>query len=144
MNESTKTSWQSDWTKFVDELAGCLREGEDADKLANRFGGRLVEWEGTLDRKRIDELAASVNLALPEKRIDFGDGRVATVKSISLPLAESAAVDWQQIANGTKVKFSALVGAGESPFPPIEVVNLRSGKTIVTIRLSEGVPIETI
>lgn len=142
MRESTKATWQSDWSSFVDVLAGCLQNTEETDALANRFGGKRVEWEGVLDCKQIDELAPSVNLALPEKHIDFGDGRVAILKSISLPLAESAVADWQQIAEGTKVKFSALVGAGESPFPPVEVTNLRSGRTIVMIRLSEGAPVE--
>ena len=61
------------------------------------------------------------------------------LKGVSLPLADSAIADWQQIAEGTIVRFSAIVGAGESPFPPIEVTNLRSGKTIVMVRLSEGV-----
>ncbi|TWT47795.1 hypothetical protein [Botrimarina hoheduenensis] len=138
MSESTEAPWRSDWSLFIDELADCLRASEDTDGLARRFGNQSVEWEGVLDRKQIDELAPSVNLALPEKHIDFGDGRVAMLKSVSLPLADSAIAGWQQIAEGTMVKFSAMVGAGVSPFPPVEVTNLRSGKTIVMIRLSEG------
>ena len=135
--------WQTSWSIFIDDLARSLRGNENASTLADLFGGRSIEWSGVLVGKRIEPMAPSVNLALPEEQIDFGDGRIATLKSISLPIAESAIVEWQQIPEGTKVAFSALLGSGASPFPPIEITNLRSGKTIVMIRLSEGIPVKS-
>lgn len=139
MDDSNK-HWRIDWSSFIDEIASCLRAGIGTDELSIRFGNQGIEWEGVIDRKQIDELAPSVNLAMQEKQIDFGDGRLATLKSISLPLDESAINIWQQIPVGTRIKFSAQLGPGESPFAPIEAINLRSGKTIVMVRLTDGIP----
>ena len=66
MSETTEIPWQSNWNLFIDELTDCLRASEDINDLARRFGNQSIEWEGVLDRKQIDELAPSVNLALPE------------------------------------------------------------------------------
>jgi hypothetical protein len=133
--------WQSNWDLFVDTLQNRLRAGDTPEALCERFGGRSVTWDGVLEEKSIDSLAPGVLVSLPNRQIELGEGRVVTLDGVSVPVADDSIADWKSLAIGTRFAFSAMLGSAGSPFPPIEVKHLRSGESVVFVRLSEGRPV---
>jgi hypothetical protein len=104
-------------------------------------GGRVVTWSGVLEQKNLDHLSPSVSIDIPEKQVDIGEGRIVTLRGLSLPVAEQAIGDWNSLENGIPVTFTATLGSGGSPFAPIEVMGLRSGRYIIMIRLTDAKPL---
>jgi len=137
------SGWQQDWSLFVATLADCLRAGDTSEKLAQRFGGKEVTWQGVLDEKNIDGLAPLVGITLPQKEIELGQGRSAILDGLSLPIAAHTIEQWSRLELGTPLTFTAILGPSGSLFAPIEVKILRSGRTIVFIRLADAVPVRS-
>lgn len=135
-----RDDWQDNWEVFVDAVADSLRSGATPEALARHFGGKKVRWTGVLDEKNIDELAALVGIALPEKHLDLGQGRMTTLDGVSLPLATHYVADWNKLEVGTPVTFTATLGSATSTFPPIELKHLKSGRCVVMIRLTDAIP----
>ena len=136
MNTS-ESNWETSWDAFVDRLATSLKEGVGTAELSARFGGRRITWTGIVEGKQLNELSPSISIGLSERLIAFGDRRVATLNGLSLPVRESAVSDWQSVEVGSNIRFTATF-VDSSPFPPVEVKNLRSGRTIIMLRLSDG------
>jgi hypothetical protein len=132
--------WQTDWKTFVDVLAEQLRRGATSEDLAVTFGSKAVAWSGVLTEKLVDELAPLVTIALPEATIALQDSRAVHLSEQSVPVARDAVSAWQAIPIGTALSFTATLGTAHAPFPPVEVVHLCSGRTLVAIRLSDGRP----
>lgn len=88
--------------------------------------------------KNIDELSATVSVALPEKTIEFPDGRTVTLNSVALALADDAVADWVDLEIGVGVRFTANLGSRMAIFPPIEVRELSTGTIVVVVRVREG------
>lgn len=132
-------SWDNSWDVFAEMISEKFRSGATSEEVSSELNGREVTWQGVLDRKDLDELAPSVGIALPVKELCLGEDRVATLSGIGLPVADSSVSEWGQLELGTPVVFKARMGCGNSPFLPVKMKTLRSGKTIILISFSEGV-----
>lgn len=136
-HDSTEERWQSDWGLFIDTLSRLLTSGEGTVDVGEYFQGKDIEWVGVLTRKTLNGLAPSVAIQLPTSTIKIADQQV-TLNSVSVPLADSTLSDWIDVEEGSTVKFSATFGEGNTPFLPVEILELPSGKTALMIRLSDG------
>lgn len=134
------TEWQEDWESFVGVLGQLLRRGATPTELANHFGGKVVTWKGILDEKQLGEMAPCVGIELREMQLDLGPAGIVPVGGQSVPAASGAIADWESIPIGSQVTFSATLGDPQSPFSPVELIHLDSGRVIVMIRLNDGVP----
>jgi hypothetical protein len=134
------TSWQEDWDGFVDLLAGLLRKGATTRELTDQFGGKVITWSGVLERKNLDHTSPSVSVDVPERQLDIGEGTTVPLSGLSLPVAEDAVGDWNRLENGSRLTFTATLGSQGSPFGPVEVMRLQSGRHIIMIRLVDGRP----
>ena len=134
------STWQHDWKTFVEMIAEKLRQHATSEELARLFRSKPVTWSGVLTEKLIDDLAPLVTIVMPVAQIDLGDSGVVDLSNQSVPVARNAIADWDAIPIGTAVTFTATLGAGMSPFVPVQVVRLTSGRTVVMIRLSDGRP----
>src|SRR5262245_41383445 len=135
-----ETSWQTDWTAFAIELETQLRAYTDSKTLAERFGGKSIQWRGILVAKVFDDTSPFVSIALPEARINLGFLSSVTVGQLSVPISHNSQDHWNRVAIGSEVTFSATLGEEQSPFPPVEFKRLSSGKALLFIRLSNGIP----
>jgi len=134
-------AWMESWDLFTKAMERQLQGGATNEELSRFFGGKTVRWQGVIEHMGIDKVAPNVEVALPRRDIKFGDGREASLDGLSLLLADSAIDDWRALSPGTEVRFSATLGQGISPFLPIEIKTLKSGHTVVLIRLSDATPI---
>lgn len=133
--------WQYDWEAFITTLAEHLEKAGSQNRFNQYLLGKTVAWEGILDDKSIDNLAPTVGIGMPTKIIHLGVNQPAVVDGVSLPIANDSIDLWNALEVGCQVKFTATLGSEASIFPPIEVINLRTGESIVMIRLSDGRPI---
>jgi len=133
--------WQQDWLVFVETVAEHLRAGDSPEMLTQHFGGKTVTWKGTLDEKSIDELAQLVGVGMTTMKLDLGDGRSAVLDGVSLPIAKDSIDLWGSLEIGSGVTFTATLGSLLSLFPPIEAKHLKTGESVVMIRLSDGRPV---
>lgn len=140
MEKHSDSDWQNSWGRFIGVLTEQLRKGATSEELAQQFGSKSVTWSGVLSEKRLDSLAPMVTIDLPIPRIDLGELGVVNVGEQSVPTARDAVVQWNDIPIGTAVSFTGTLDAGSSPFPPVEVIRLSSGRTLVMMRLSNGRP----
>lgn len=136
--------WQEDWEQFCNLLNDSFQSGDTVDVINSRLTGKEVIWSGILEGKDIDELAPGVYVELSEKLIRFNDGRVAKINGLALPITAGSVPLWDSIEVGSKIVFNATMGRGKSPFPPVAVKTFKSGKTIVTVKLSNGVLIGAV
>lgn len=130
--------WQQNWLVFVDALAERIHAGDSPEALARQFGGKTVTWEGTLDEKSIDELAPLVGIGMTMKKLDLGGGRSAFLDGVSLPVAKDSIESWSSLELGSRVRFTATLGSKLSTFPPVEAKHLKTGESVVMLRLSNG------
>ncbi|MBI1312405.1 hypothetical protein GC176_14030 [bacterium] len=130
--------WQKNWLSFADLLRDNLAIDECLDELLPRICGKTVTWYGTVEKIDLDNLAPVVYVALPAQQFDLNDGRTATIDGVSLPISDEARSAWTRVAEGDEIRFEAVMGPGQSPFPPVSVKTFRSCKTLITIRLSKG------
>jgi hypothetical protein len=138
----TASTWQEHWPAFVDEVSKLLRRGESSETLATIFGGRTVRWRGTVFRMKLDEVAPGVDLDLPEIHVDLGHGRSVVLNGLYLPISDTSAEDWSKSQPGDKVLFEATFLSGPNPFPPIELHTFSTGRTILSIQVTNGKLIE--
>lgn len=135
-------SWQNNLDEFLNTVAKQLQAGDTVDVLRQRFGGKTIRWSGILDEKTLEEPAPSVDINVPHKVMDVGNGRLAEFAGLSVPVAANTVAAWDAIQIGSRVAFTAtLLSPALSPFLPVEVHELRSGRTLVSIGLTGGVPL---
>jgi hypothetical protein len=142
MDDKPTSDWRRDWNLFVDELQMFLRTNEAPGDLSRHFGEQAVEWEGVLVEKQITDAWSGISLSMPRREVEFVDGRRAVLEHIGFPPKESAISEWENLSEGAKVRFSAVVGAGGGPFNSVDIHNLTSGRTIIMLCLREGAPVE--
>lgn len=135
-----ESTWQRDWKTFVVVITEKLRQRATSEDLASLFSAKPVTWSGVLTEKSIDDLTPLVTIALSPSQIDLGELGIVDLSNQSVPAARNAVAAWDAIPIGTSVTFTAILGAGMSPFFPVQVVRLSSGRTVVMIRLSDGRP----
>jgi hypothetical protein len=133
--------WQQDWITFAETVAEHLRVGDSPEMLARHFGGKTVTWKGTLDEKSIDELAQLVGVGMTTMKLDLGGGRSAVLDGVSLPIAKDTIDLWRSLEIGSSVTFTATLGSTLSLFPPVEAKHLKTGESVLMIRLSDGRPV---
>lgn len=134
--------WQESWDCFVDLLNKHLRTNDVSSDLTSCICEKKITWEGLVEKVNLNALAPSIYINLPSRTIDFGDGRTAVVDGISLPVAAGSEASWANVHPGESIRFEAVIGPHESPFPPVTVKTFKSGNTIVLIRLYGGIPIK--
>lgn len=134
-------SWENNWLAFADELERKLQSGATLEELAKCFGGRQIKWNGTVEQVDFDELAAIVDVALPNRIVTLEDGGQALLDGLTLPVAEASTEKWRGLSTGADVTFVATLGEAGSPFSPIEVKTLKSGESIIMIRVSNAIPL---
>ena len=138
---SERSEWQNDWTAFTSYLEVQLRNGATEDDLANCFGGCEVRWAGEIEEIDIDDLAAFVNVLLVERSIKLQNDAVVLLDGLALVVSERSTEKWESRRVGETVTFTAILGAAGSPFPPIQVTTLRSGKTVIMIQATNAQPV---
>lgn len=136
------TTWRNDWTVFVDALGVDLRRGAAPDELRSIYGMQTVRWSGVLREKLLGDFAPVVTVELADARIDLGEPGVVSLGNQSVAVSDDAVGAWDQVPLGNAVTFTALLGRERSLFPPIQVVRLPSGRTVVMIDLIEARPID--
>lgn len=135
-------SWLESWESFTQVLERRLQAHATSEDLLRWYGGKTVRWRGVISRLDIDNLAPNVYITLAETVIDLGGGRETLLDVVSLPIADSAIEDWRGFCVGAEVTFEAtFLAHGDSPFPPIEVKTLKSGRTLVMLGLRDAAPI---
>jgi hypothetical protein len=140
MGDMMKTAWQKNWTRFVKLLGEQLLRGTPDEEIATLFKSPSVMWTGVLTEKKIDDSTRLVTLLLPHAPIDLGNSGLLNLSEQSVSVARDSVIEWQSIPIGTDVTFTADFSAGQSPFLPLEVIHLSSGRTLVMIRLSNARP----
>jgi hypothetical protein len=140
MGRTTEPTWKNDWNAFTEFLEMQLQGGATQNDLASSFGGCEVCWAGTIENVEIDELSAGVDVLLDERIVTLQNGSEVILDGLSLSLAEESTDKWQSFTAGDLVSFTAILGNLASPFSPIEVKTLGSGKSIIMIRLSNALP----
>jgi hypothetical protein len=134
-------TWENNWLAFADELERKLQSGATPEELARCFGGRQVKWNGTVEQVDFDELAAIVDVALPNRVVTLEDGGQSPLDGLTLAVAEASTEKWRGLSTGDDVTFVATLGEAGSPFSPIEVKTLKSGESIIMIRVSNAIPL---
>jgi len=139
MNEPI--NWTTSWDVFTNLLQDKIAENRSTQSLAAFFGGKLVQWKGIIDDMDLDDLSPSIGIALPERIIHINNTDKARLVGISLPPASDAIDQWARLKVGDRVIFQAVLGRADSPFPPIEPIQLSSDRTILRIRMGNGRPL---
>ena len=140
MLNNTTDGWKSDWKLFVTFLGQQLQNGCTQDELDKLFGDCKIQWEGTIERKHISEIVAIVDVFLPEYIVKLREGGEIVLDGITLSVPAHSIERWNRFSIGDHITFSANLGDFNSPFSPVECKSLKSGKTIVIIRASNGFP----
>jgi hypothetical protein len=133
--------WQSNWDRFIDLLSEYLRAGGDLEGFNSRIAGKSIAWSGHIEEVQLDEIAPNVYIALSPRRVDLGGGNITILDGISLPIAEQSRGAWAGMSPGEAVQFKAVLGRHGSPFPTVSVKTFRSGETMVSVRLADGIPV---
>ena len=142
MTKSNKNcEWQNDWVSFTSSLESELQNGATNKALSSRFGGSIICWTGTIEHMNISKLVAAVDVSLAKRIIRMIDGDEIVLDGVSLTIAENETEKWTQFRTGDLVTFKATLGDPDSPFPPIEVKTLRSGKSLIIIAAINAVPL---
>lgn len=133
-------AWQNDWATFVQVLADELRRDAPPTSLSDEFGAKVVRWSGILLEKLLDDLAPTVTIGVSPTQIEVEPHGPIVIGDLSVPARRDAVSAWDGIPIGASVTFTAVLGGRTSPFAPIEVMELNSGRRVAMIRLSEGRP----
>lgn len=137
---NTEPTWTKDWLLFTEELERALQEGASNDYLATLFGNHQIQWLGTIEKIDIDELSATVNVALPRRTVALANGETIMLDGLTLAIAENSESVWQGFEPGDEVMFDGKFGEPKSPFTCVEVRALRGGGNIIMIRIGNAVP----
>ncbi len=138
--KNTDIQWRDDWNLFVEFLERKLQDGASQDDLDDCFGGREVCWTGTIEQIDFDELAAIVDVLLPERVVTLLDGSEVVLDGLTLAVSEGFIERWQHFESGDEITFTATLCEANSPFSPVELKTLESGGSIIMIRTSNASP----
>lgn len=139
MNHSD-VRWKNDWNLFTEFLEQQLHNGASQDELADYFGGCEVRWKGIIEQIDFDELASVVDVLLPERVVKLRDGSEVALDGLTLAVPEGSTEAWQDFRTGDEITFRATLGEPNSPFSPVELKTLKSGKSVIMIRASNALP----
>ncbi|MDA0833263.1 MAG: hypothetical protein O2955_13095 [Planctomycetota bacterium] len=140
----SRNDWRTSWISFVDLLEELLHSGADQSEIIKCFGGHQIQWNGTIESIDISPPAPNVVVALPNKRIDVGDGTIAVLDGLSLPISDRVIEHWRNQRVGATLEFQATLGSTNSVFPSIEVVDVGNGKSVVFVRIDDAVPVDAL
>jgi len=138
---SNTQEWNTNWSLFTDELERALQSGASNADLAKLFGGHQIQWSGTIEQIDFDDLSTVIDVALPARTIAFADGNSVMLDGLTLAVAESDTTAWEGFRTGDDITFTADFGISQSPFSSIELKTLRSGKSIIMIRVGNALPV---
>ncbi len=141
-NYMTENNWQKSWNCFVELLKKEIENGATSEELSEKLEGKQIRWEGVFNRLDTDEPTPNVGIALPEKIIKIPGMTFVEIGKIAPSINRESILEWTKIPLGSKIRFQATIGnRGPSPFLPITVDLLDSGRTLVMISFKEAIPI---
>ena len=68
------------------------------------------------------------------------NGEIVILDGLTLAVAESDASNWEGYKRGDKVTFRAVLGEPQTPFSAIELKTLKSGRSIIMLRVGNAMP----
>ena len=137
---STVHGWNTNWPLFAHELERALQGGASNADLAEMFGGQQIQWTGTIEQINFNELRAVVDVALQPHTVGLPNGEIVILDGLTLAVAESDASNWEGYKRGDKVTFRAVLGEPQTPFSAIELKTLKSGRSIIMLRVGNAMP----
>lgn len=141
MRDDFGTEWQNDWQAFAELLEAKILNGERKDELAAFFGGIEVCWTGMVDRIDLDTSVSVVTVTLPTQCVRIGNGTEVLLDGLVLAVNPENESKWDHVKVGDNITFVATFDDKSAIFPPIELKTLSTGKSIVSIRLRNSIPV---
>ena len=101
----TAEAWQTDWEKFLDELAPYFQRGDGTVSIIRRFENSEVNWEGTF----IGISGTSNNLVdvrmNPRNMFCCGSGGSSYPIAFRVSMEQLDVTPWRAVTPGTRVRF---------------------------------------
>ena len=101
----TTEPWQSDWERFLDELAPYFQRGDGTFSIIQRFENKEVTWEGNFIG--ISGTASNfVDVRMnPRNMFCCGSGGFSSPRAFRVSMQDLDVTPWRALTPGAKVRF---------------------------------------